>query len=64
MRKTSRVLALILMSKRMELRPVQRVVTLTQRLEPKTELRMKTAALVQRMNQVMSQEKLRSIQIT
>ena len=64
MRKTSTALALILMLKRMELRPVQRVVTLTQRLEPKPELSMKTAALVQRMKQAMSQEKFRPVQMT
>ena len=63
MRKISRTLALVLMSKRTELRPVQRVVTLTQRLEPKPELSMKTAALVQRMKQTMSQEKFRPVQM-
>lgn len=61
MRKTSTALALILMSKRMELRPDQRTRRTTLRPEPK--LKMKTAALVQRMNQAMSQKKLRPIQI-
>ena len=54
-------LALILMSMKTELRPAQRVVTLTQRLETKPELKM--AALAQMRFQAMSQEKFRPMQM-
>ena len=64
MRKASIALALILMSIRTELRPIQRTRRMTLRPEPKPGPKLKMAAPDQRRFQAMSQEKLRPIQMT